>query len=376
MTIRLSQFNPKRDGTDDHASFAAMAAEGLRRNDFDWVVEPGTYGLAQNWVLPILTSSTYKRFRLSGYGAVIQSLVNDLTLFDRTIASVSPSPTSELIPTIEGFCLRGQGANLATAGTGISWHGASTPNFKDLQFNNFNKAMENVWCMNATYENIHIQGTLTGLIITNGDGGRIPDGTESNSNSNVNLITGLRNQMTDPSAVGIYVQTATATTIQNCTLEGSDCAAAISINHVSESNPRDRRHTHIDDVHIEFTTTCGEIIRADLRESTLRISDIKIPIRRGVTPNETILVNDVASVKSVIIFDGQSDLSIWNGTTDPWFTNNAAAVDADANKWVFMQNQTITNDFNDAGLWSNGVPQVMIQNPNFRTDAPQVVSQL
>jgi hypothetical protein len=161
------------DNIDDSAAINKMF-RWMEANEYaHCVFPPGEYSIASNCNLPYLTGSEKRVVGISGYGAVLQTIANDVTIFDRLIPSTSGSPGLSFVPTIEGFTFRGQAADVATAGRGIHFQGSQNAIFRNMHFDNLNTAIEVVWCLNAEISNCNIRHCLTGIVGTNGDGSAV-----------------------------------------------------------------------------------------------------------------------------------------------------------------------------------------------------------
>jgi hypothetical protein len=366
--LSLRDFNPAKDGTtDDQVAFQAMFDEGVRRNIQDFHVPAGDYGIGSNIILPASGGSEYKTVRIFGYGAILQTLTNNLTIFDRSVADTVSTSSTAMVPTIEGFCFRGQAANTATAGIGLRWDVAHGAVFKNLDFQNLATGFQGIWCMESSLEHCNAQGTLLPYEVTNGDGStpgahRIPgvppgtnEGTNTNSNSNLFTIKHSHAQLSHATAIGIKVLAAGNVHIYNTTVEGSLGDVAVIIDNASESGGVARRNTLIEKLWVEFDTSLNTVFKLNLRDSIVRVNTI-VPSR---TPNPSLVfIDDDTSDDSLIIVQ-ECDFYNWNGVGpgNPWFDNVVNAA-GDKNAYVFNDNvmHPSTPDITAAALWANGTP--------------------
>lgn len=448
-TVQTRVITPKQwgaivdDGVDDSNAVNAMFQWMEDNEHGHCVFPPGEYTIDNNLKLPYKPGSTKKRLAIQGHGAILQTNNDNVTIFDRKIDSVSPSPTGGMIPLIEGFSFRGQASNTATSGTGILYHGSHNLIIRHCTFDNLNKGIELVWCMGAVVDSCLSQGTLNNFIVSNGDGPnesldeaafdlsadtmdtdsdhglatndrvqfttagtlpgglsastnyyaividsdtfavsaiegstervditstgtnstvngkRIPDGSVSNSSSTLVSFRNCRCQTTNANAIGFRFHASEGAHMLNCITEGTSCDVAVLVEHVSEAGSTVERNFVCQNHYSEFTSSLGTLFQLNLRDSVAVIDGLKLTVRRGTTPSQTVFIDDQTSQRSVIHVAHVTNFRDWNGTTDPWFVNNVPTA-ANRNTYIFTDN-IVTNgdDWDDVGLWTNAVPAAL-----------------
>ena len=95
-----------------------------------------------------------------------------------------------------------------------------------------------------------------------------------------------------------------------------------------------------------------KIFDFDIRRSVADIRGLRCGVRRGATPNETVMIDADSSEDSLFRLQCDGDLDRWNGTTDAWFDDQETT---NPNKWVFLDDQLASGDaFDDAAKWAAG----------------------
>jgi hypothetical protein len=298
--------------------------------------------------------------RIEGYGAKIKTLVNDVTIFDRSIPTVSGHFGANGVPSIAGFQLQGQAANATTAGIGIRVDGAGGASFRDMTMLNLYRGMHLIWCLYSTVSNISMFGVLESYLATGGSfESSISDGSIGNSNCNEIRFTNCKAEMKNANAIGYRIQGAGQAVLSQCVAEGTDGDIAFLIQGHDGTDFVSQRDIRLENCWNEQTGGghVNTVYKLETTQSTVYISGGRVPTRTGTTPNQMVYIDDTTAfpeVKDNQYIMERLDFVSWNGTTDPWFKNQSRSA-GDKNAWIFENNQfhPSTPSLNDNSLWSN-----------------------
>jgi hypothetical protein len=328
----------KIDGTNDSVPLQAMFDAAANSDRARIVFSPGEYGIGADLLLPQISSSKYKKLQIIGYGAYLQTLADNLTIFKRTGAT---GDSTSMVPTIEGLCFRGQAANTATAGTGIEIEEHHCAAIKHCDFNNLATGIKANWCMESVLEEINVYGALIGIYLGEGTG---------LTRSNVTTIRSSHISLTSATAIGIQTVNASSLTIDNTTVQGSLGLTALDITSTLTNRMVDVRNFWCE------TSSIDTVVAFDALGCILKLGKLMRAVR-GVGPstNDTVLIDDTGSQQSVIKLEDTLLLN-WNGTSDPYFKNQSQSAGL-RNLWRFdnlVLNAGETRLLSDTDFWTNG----------------------
>ena len=170
--IIVNDFGCPCNGVDDDHPFVQHAIDLAAGSLVGKIVfRPGHYRTSQDWICPNTgPQARSHNLHFIGEGATIETLNNDITIFNRRIDTVTGVSSVTLKPHFIGFDFIGQATNGARAGTAIAWHSCHGGSYRDLNFFKLTRALDLVWNMDTLAHTCHAQETLYPYRLYNGDG--------------------------------------------------------------------------------------------------------------------------------------------------------------------------------------------------------------